>query len=261
MKQRRCFRAVAIVGLAFSALTVNSGAAGAASAAKFRAAADEICTALAEDYVEIQQRNGLPQSLAEDVANAEELVPLIEDANAELSKLKPPKKLRADFREYLSLREERVENDKAFLEAGAANDQARVDELSQKLTEIRDGYEAVGANLGFYACAERLHKKEAQKVRDVVEETWTNGDPDFCTEKYTEEFVRVYAGSLEQCVSIESDPASGADSVDIEFVKGVDKVRATARLTPQGGADDGRTFETDMIYEDGVYKRQAIYPV
>jgi hypothetical protein len=259
MTFRRYLRAIAVGGLVFSALTMNSGSAGAVSAKKFRTAADKICTALAEDYVEVTQRNGLPQSLEEEAAGVEEVIPLFKDAQEKLAKLKPPKNLKADYKEYLSLREDRIANDEAFLESAANNDQAAIQENVAALSATRSQYEALGEDLGFYACAERLHKKEAQKVRDVVEETWTNGDPAFCTEKYTEEFVEVYAGGPDGCVAAESDPANAVSSIDIEFVKGVDKVRATVRFTPSDGPDAGRTLETDLIYEDGIYKRNAIY--
>lgn len=260
MKRGRSTRALAIAAIAIGALlATNAAVAGAASAGKFRKAADKICTASVKEVEDTIREQGLPQSPEEDAALTEDLIPLFRDANARLEKLKPPKKLRADFQEYLDLRAQRIEIDEEFVELGTQGaEQAALDENFAQLREVRSQYEESGVDLGFYACGERLSKKEEAKVRDTVTETFTTGNPDFCTELYTEQFVEVAAGGLEACIASESDPANASSSIDIELVKGVDKVRAIVVFTPADGPNGSQPGEVQLVYEDGVYKRNAL---
>jgi hypothetical protein len=259
MKAGRFTRALAIAPIAIGALfATNAAVAGAASAGTFRKAADKICTASAKEVEGAFQEHGVPQSLQEDVALTESLIPLFRDADARLKRLKPPKKLRADFQEYLDLRAERIQLDEEFVELGTQGAaQTALDENFAQLQEVRSQYQEVGVDLGFYACGERLSRKEAEKVRDTVTETFTTGNPDFCTEMYTEQFVD-FVGGLEACIASENDPANVSSSIDIESVNGVDKVRAIVRFTPADGPNAGQPGEVGLTYEDGVYKRSTL---
>ena len=245
MKRGRSTRALAIAAIAIGALfATNAAVAGAASAGKFRKAADKICTASAKEVEGANQEHGPPQSLQEDVALTEDLIPIFRDANAQLKRLQPPKKLRADFKEYLDLRAERIQIDEEFVELGTQGaEQAALDENFAQLQDVRLQYEEVGVDLGFYACGERLSKKEEAKVRDTVTETFTTANPDFCTELYTEQFVEVFVGGLDACIASENDPANASSSIDIESVKGIDKVRAGVRFTPGAGPNAGQPGE------------------
>jgi len=232
--------------------------AGGSDTDEFRSDADEICTDAAEQTNEVLNELGVAQSVEDDVAITEALLPIREESLSQLEDLDPPRKLRSDYEDFLSLTEERIANDEAFLEAAAAGDQDAIESLTAEVQELGADRREVGRALGFKACAEKLPKKEEKKVRAVMEETVTEADPAFCTEKYTENFVES-VGGLEACETAESDPANAADSIEIESVRGIAKIYAIVVLVPEGGPNDGQAGEFELVYVDGVYKREAIF--
>jgi hypothetical protein len=238
-------------------LVLCTGAAG-ASGASFREELEAHCIEGSGAVTEYERENGIPLEPAEQVAALEARLPGRVAAFEELEQLKPPKKLKASFEEFLDARRERLDVDQQFVDASAAGDEAAVADLRTRQGELDDQENAAARDMGLYACAERLRPREEKKVRKTLEETWTTADPAYCTERYTEVYVTSFIGSVEECEAGETD-ANTADSLDIEAIEGVGKSRVNVDFVPEGGPDDGVRLREVLVYEDGIYKRQASY--
>ncbi len=244
--------------LIVSIVLVLSAFGGGGGADKFRKGADTICIDSAKQIGELIAEIGVPQSLAEDGTYREQALPIREEALNNLEELDPTRKLQPVFDDYLQNYEELNALDEQFIEAAASGDETAVEGISAAQSDLAEANRELATDLGLEACAERLPKKEAKKVRDVIEETFTTGDPDFCTELYTEQYVESQGG-LEACEANEIDPASAVDAIEIENIRGIAKVYAVATITPEGGLNDGQPGIVELEYEEGVYKRSALY--
>jgi hypothetical protein len=203
----------------------------------------------------------VPTSEETNAAGVEARLPVQEDVLEGLQALKPPKKARASFEEFLEIKERRLEVNQQYVDAVAAGDQAGIADSRAENSDLDDQENAAAADAGLFACAERLRPKTERKIREFVEDTWTHGDPAFCTERYTEQYVESFYASLEECEAFESDAteATLAESLDITAVEGVAKARVTVHFTVNGGESDGQSFQEIVVYEDGQYKRQGIF--
>ena len=259
-QRARGFRFALALIVVSAVFVAAPSASGAASAKSFRRAADKICTQSMRNGAEYDLEHGPVASLEEDIARTETFVEDNRDILADLEELDPPKKLRAGYEDYLDARQERITLDEEFLEVAATGDEAALQESGPDYEANFERRRETARAIGLTACAFDLSKREAKKVRAIIKETFLQGDPAFCTEKYTEIFVEKVVGGLERCEADEGNPELAYDDVEFRDVFGVDKVAATARITVSGGsAGDGQGLIVEMYYEDGLYKRYMIY--
>jgi hypothetical protein len=256
----RGFRFVLALTIVSAAFAAAPSASGAASAKSFRRAADKLCTQLLRNGAEYDLEHGPAASLEEDIARTEASLEDNREMLAAFEELNPPKKLRAGYEDYLELRREKITLDEEFLEIAATGDEAALQEGGSDYQANFERRREAARAIGLTACANDLSKREAKKVRAIVQETFLEGDPAFCTEKYTEVFVEKVLGGLEQCEAEEGNTANAASDVEFRDIFGVDKVAATARITVSGGsAGDGQDLLVETYYQDGIYKRYMIY--
>ena len=254
----RAMTRTVLLGIGCSLALAGTAAAG-QSAAQFRRAADALCQESSSLTTQYERENGIAFTQEEQLARLEDRLPGQIERLEELEALKPPKKLRAAFQEFVDFRGEILDNNQKVLDANESGDAATMEELRLRNFELDDLENAAAADAGLVACAEIVPKRVETEVRQIVEDFWTSSDPARCTEAYTEAYITSFPGSVEQCEADESNPAFIADSVDIFNVEGVVKSRIEVEFDAVGGPDVTGRFRELLVYEDGQYKRQAIY--
>lgn len=92
-------------------------------------------------------------------------------------------------------------------------------------------------------------------VRELIELAFTDGDPSYCGELYTEELLEQISGeegdaALEECIENESDDSdTDARAVEVADIE-IDGERASANATTDGGQFSGSTFELTLEAEE-----------
>ena len=255
----RLGRIVVCLGVVAGGLIIGAGSAQAATAKSFRRAADKICTSVAKELANYDLENAYAGLDAQEALDRTRFAVDAYTAAADrLERLEPPKKLASDFEQFVFLRRERLRIDEEALDAIREENQEAHRALGPRYDGNTEAQRQVGKDLGFKACAQRLSGRERSKVEAILEETFLEGDPAFCTEKYTEAFVKVIGG-LETCETEEQNPANAAASIEFEDMRGIDKVFASAVINLDGAAGPA-TLRVDLLYDDGVYKRDNIGP-
>jgi hypothetical protein len=225
----------------------------------FAAEADALCIETAEEVTALFNEEGIPQSFEEDVALLAKRLPIGEELLAEASDLDPPEDIADEYEAYLAELEENVALRNDALDAGEAGDESSYQSYLPRFEAQGDAIDAAAEASGLEACAGILPEDQVADVEAVIQDTATTGDPAHCTEDYTANFVESQGGP-EACEQGERDPANQADSVAVTEVKGVDEVTARAEVTITGGPLDGDDAFVELIFEDGRWKVDALFP-
>jgi hypothetical protein len=117
---------------------------------EFLSEADSICTEYDQRVDEIEE----PQSIDDVERYADEAKPVIEDGMAELRALEPPDELEQQWDDYMASSEESVEYLDELREAGAAGDQARIQEIAQEVSEKNEEADRLARDIGLEDCTD-----------------------------------------------------------------------------------------------------------
>jgi hypothetical protein len=117
---------------------------------EFRQQADAIC-AKYESKIEALAR---PTSLDDLQGFVDQVIPLIEQGNAELGDLEPPEELADDWGRALELQEENLQKARELQTAIRDKDDARVQQLFTELGETEDESNRIARSIGLEKCGE-----------------------------------------------------------------------------------------------------------
>jgi hypothetical protein len=118
------------------------------SPTEFRQQADAIC-AKYESKIEALPA---PTSLDDLQGFVDEVIPLIEQGNAELGDLEPPEELADDWGRALELQEENLQKARELQGAIRDKDDARVQQLFTELGETEDESNRIARSIGLEKC-------------------------------------------------------------------------------------------------------------
>lgn len=256
MSVRNCIVALAVAPvLALAACGSDDGD-------DFLTDADSICREGAVELVDTRAEAGVPDGPEEQAELDSADLAVREETLGQLQTLEAPDDLAGQYDEFLGLREQLVANlteYNALFAESQRPDEAKVQELDEEFYSLFDEQQALGSEVGFEECAAILPDDVEEQVSSYVENTLETADPTFCTEAYTENFVE-QIGGLEKCEKSESDD-SAAGPVEILDVGGVSEVNGYFDFVPESGPNEGQPATVSLVYEDGVYKRDAIFPL
>jgi hypothetical protein len=215
--------------------------------------ADAICTDAARQTADqLLARPGPPldeQDFAEVLEGGR---PVAEDALAQLEAIEVPDDVSADWDEYLSLRQQRIDASDDVI--AAADDPEAFQEALGKQNELGTQATAAASDLGLQACASQLSSDDEEAVRTAEDELTASTDPEqVCNEVYLEQQIEAaYGGDVQKCID---DPAIGkVAEIDISEITGVDGVNAFVELTVTKGPDQGKPLEDQWYYVDGEWR-------
>jgi hypothetical protein len=120
------------------------------SPTQFRQQADAIC-AKYESKIEALPR---PTSLDDLQRFVDQVIPLIEQGNAELGDLEPPEALADDWGRALDLQEKSLQKARELQSAIREKDDARVQQLFTELGETEDESNRIARSIGLEKCGE-----------------------------------------------------------------------------------------------------------
>jgi hypothetical protein len=147
-------RLAALAGGAALLLAACGGGGGSSSESlsptQFRQQADAIC-AKYESKIEALPR---PTSLDDLQGFVDQVIPLIEQGNAELGDLEPPKALADDWGRALDLQEKSLQKTRELQGAIRDKDDARVQQLFTELGETEDESNRIARSIGLEKCGE-----------------------------------------------------------------------------------------------------------
>jgi hypothetical protein len=128
----------------------GAGSSESLSPTQFRQRADAIC-ARYESKVHALPK---PTSLGDLQGFVDQVIPLIEQGNAELGDLEPPEELADDWRRALELQEENLQKARELQTAIRDKDAARVQQLFTELGETEDESNRIARSIGLEKCGE-----------------------------------------------------------------------------------------------------------
>lgn len=147
-------RLAALAGGAALILAACGGGGGGSSEslspAEFRQQADAIC-AKYESKIEALPS---PTSLDDLEGFVDQVIPLIEQGNAELGDLEPPEALADDWGRALELQEESLQKARELQSAIREKDDARVQQLFSELGETENESNRIARSIGLENCGE-----------------------------------------------------------------------------------------------------------
>jgi hypothetical protein len=247
-------------GLVFSlvvAATLGLAACGgddSSASGDFVSDADAICAGAASQLADAALAQPAPPLNAKDIVTLYEAQnPPLDDAQAQLSELDAPDDVSADWDDYLSLNQERIDaRQKAVAAADDSKDvYAAVDDGLAALDE-RD---KVGAQIGLGACADVLSDSDQQAVTAREAEFAAAEDPDqICNEIFLPQYIEYVYGDVQKCID---DPATAkVVEQDISKISGVDGVKAQVELELTAGQPrlEGHPITDDWYYVDGEWR-------
>jgi hypothetical protein len=216
--------------------------------------ADAICTDAASQLADASLAQPSPPLNAKDIVTLYEAQnPHLVDAQAQLSKLDAPDEVSADWDEYLSLNQQRIDaREKAVAAADDSKDvYAAVDDGLAAL----DKRDRVGAQIGLGACADVLSDSDQQAVTAREDEFAAAEDTEqICNEIFLPQYVDYVYGDIQKCID---DPVTGkAVEQDISKISGVDGVRAQVELELTAGQPslEGHPITDEWYYVDGEWR-------
>jgi hypothetical protein len=136
---------LAVLGLAACG---GGGGGGGSSAAEFRQQADAICAKYEDKITAL----GTPTSLDELGDFVDQAVSIIEQGNNELQSLEPPDELADDWDRAMQIQDENLQTTHDLQDAIHNQDDAKVQELLQKLNSAQDESTQIAQKLGLENC-------------------------------------------------------------------------------------------------------------
>lgn len=118
------------------------------SAAEFREQADAICA----EYEGQLDALGAPTSLNDLEDFVAKAVPILEEGNAELNRLRPPEELEEQWNRALEINNDQLATVRDLEEAVAEGDQGRMQELLQQGNEASAEADRLAAEMGLEQC-------------------------------------------------------------------------------------------------------------
>jgi hypothetical protein len=120
------------------------------SAADFRKQADAICAKYEQKLNDI----GQPTSASELGDFVDQAVPLIEQGNNDLQKLKPPGELQADWDKAMAIQDENLQKTRDLQDAVHKNDQAAIQNALADLGSNQAESQRLAAKIGLENCGQ-----------------------------------------------------------------------------------------------------------
>ncbi len=247
--------AVLAVGVALS--VVACGGDESDGDAEFIAAADAICTELAQSELAAFAATAGPEASLDYL---EEISDQRSETLERLDALGVPQESATAFADYLA----KLGEARAAVEDGiAAVSAERPADLAQarvRARELRLEANQIGAGLGFITCAGVLSSDEQGQITQTLE---LSIDPEaareLCNERSTDAFIATRFESVAACTKAQSAP-SVVEAVTVLDMHGVSDVSANVLL--ELGAADGESveYEASLAYEDEVWKLNSIAP-
>jgi hypothetical protein len=216
--------------------------------------ADAICTDEQRQIVDQQlARPTIPTGTKEIVEVFEAGNPIYQDAQDQLSELEPPGAVSADWDEFLSLNQQRID---ARADAiAAADDRKAFDAAADEAVKLLEDRDEVGERIGLGPCANVLSEEDQQAVTAAEDELSAAVDAErICTEIFLEQYAEAFYGDVQKC---SEDPAVAKPiEHDISEVSGVDGVRAFVELEITAGQPqlEGRPLIDEWYYVDGEWR-------
>jgi hypothetical protein len=114
-------------------------------------------------------------------------------------------------------------------------------------------------------CGGSSGDEDEDSVRQVIEQSFTEPDPEHCTTLATQKYLdQVEPGggeeAVESCERDAENPDVFPDTVDLSEIE-VEGPSATTTVAFEGGSGDGQTAVLELIEEDGQWKLDSVEDV
>lgn len=194
------------------------------------------------------------------------ILPIREQALADLEALQPPAEQAEAYDEFLANRSDQVEATRAQLEAYESGEQKQIEKVGAELGKAADASEAAASEVGgLDACAFELPTDDAQAAEDVLHEFATTADPATSCDTdglVSEPFLEDGFGGVQACTkeqeALEKNPDELPTDIEVSDVRGVDDVAAIIEFEDVGGKFDGEPASATIYNVDGEWKIYSI---
>jgi hypothetical protein len=257
------FASTAIAALALASTLVACGGSE-LSADDFRAEADEICVNQVKGFIEIEQRLGVSEGLAEEAVLQGQLGKIRERSLSELEELEAPDEVAQPWDRYLQIRRQLIDLRQEHLKLLREGKEKGLGPLNEKISSLNGDLDEVGEEAGLTACASVLPQDQAEEALAVVKEVALTSDPKrVCDELVTESYLEVgFEGKFETCASFQKENGDNfADKIEVEKIEGVADTQALVTITEIGGALGGEETIWALHREDGKWKVNLVSSV
>lgn len=232
----------------------------------FAGQANSICTDAATQIATTNLEEGYEMDEKDVIERIGTILPIREQALADLEALEPPSDQAEAYEQFLANRADQVDATRAQLEAYEAGDQKEIEKISAELGDAADASEESAAEVGgLDACAFELPTDDAQAAEDVLREFATTADPATSCDTeglVSEPFLEDGFGGAEACTkeqeALTKNPDQLADDVEVSDVRGVDDVAAILEFEDVGGKFDGEPSTATLYSVDGEWKIYSI---
>lgn len=234
----------------------------------FVAQANTICADATREIGDVNLTQGFEQDEADTIERIETIVPIREQALADLEALEPASEQADAYDEYLGHRADQLAANDVQLEALGDGDQKGFEKATADVSAAAEAGEAAATEAGLDDCGFQISEEDAAAAEDVLREFSTTADPaTSCSADglISEPYLEDGFGGVEACTkeqeALQKNPEEMPEDIEVSAAKGVDGVVALLEYEDVGGKFDGKPTQATLYTVDGEWKLYSIAPL